>query len=186
MSYVCAADAADDDDERFSRVADSWRIVPGRLYVLDRGVTYSENLHVALFQSSKPVPVHLSFATDLSASPQERVAMSVRACRLCYRICEAARNRLPLRVLENSLAPDDLRKLTNYCILLARAKIPWASTQLQERVCPTWVLRMNGIFQARGVCVFTGTVLIGDVKHIVAFTLGHVGYQWCASDLLLS
>lgn len=189
MTDVLAAPAADDDDfdsDQSRKVPESWRIIPGHIYVLDRGVTYAENLHVALFRSCPPVPVHLSFATDLSASPQERVAMSVRACRLCYRIFETVRRRMPVRMLKDILAPADFRKLNNYCALLQSAQVPLASSEFEERVSPTWVLRLNGIFQARGICVFTGTVLIGGIKHIVAFTLGHVGYQWCASDLLLS
>ena len=156
------------------------------MYVLDRGITHAEDLSVSVFRSGRPVPVHLAFATDRSAGARERVLMSVCACRLCYRICEVARGRMPARMLDGVLCPVDIRRLDNYARLLATGHVPLAASPLQDRVCPTWILRMHGLFQAKGVCVFTGTVLIGQVRHIVVFTLGHVGCQWAASGLLVS
>lgn len=158
----------------------------GPMYVLDRGITHAEDLSVSVFRSGRPVPVHLSFATDQSAGARERILMSVCACRLCYRICEVARGRMPARMLAGILSPADRQRLDNYAHLLAAGDVPLAASRLQDRVCPTWILRMHGLFQARGVCVFTGTVLIGQVKHIIVFTLGHVGCQWSASGLLVS
>ncbi len=156
------------------------------MYILDRGITHAEDLSVSVFRSSPPVPVHLAFATDQSAGERERILMSVCACRLCYRICEVARGRMSARMLAGTLCPADIRRLDNYAHLLAAGDVPLAASRLQDRVCPTWILRMHGLFQARGVCVFTGTVLIGQVKHIIVFTLGHAGCQWSASGLLVS
>lgn len=192
MAQVLAAPAADDrgdgrgrpggrDDPRRGAGGDA-----GSVYVLDRGITHAEDLSVSVFRSGRPVPVHLAFATDRSAGPRERILMSVRACRLCYRICEVARGRMPARLLVGILDPADVRRLVNYARLLATGHVPLAASRLQDRLCPTWILRMHGLFQARGVCVFTGTVLIGEMRHIIVFTLGHAGCQWSASDLLVS
>ncbi len=193
MAHVLAAAAAPDDDHAAGAPTDGFGANGAdtagprpRVYFLDRSVTYSEDLHVGVFRSGRPIPVHLSFATDLSATAQERIIMAVRACRLCYRICEVARGRMPRQVLDGTLDPQDIRRLDNYARLLCNGHVLLAGTELEDRLSPTWVVRLSGIFQARGVCVFTCTVLIGGVKHIVVFTLGHAGCQWAASELLFS
>lgn len=179
--------ATDAPDAHVSRQdADKANCPSGPLSFLDRGITDIDDLHVSLFASSKPIPVHLSFATSLSSDEEERVLMSTTACRLCYRVCEAVRGRLPADPLHGILCAKDVQRLKNYARLLADGQILLSGSLLQERVSPTWILRVHGLFQAPHVCVYTCTVLIGEVKHIITFMLGHAGCQWAASSLMVA